>query len=680
MRWISSMNRQTVLPILLGISITTFGLSVAILLYSMLGKDDNDNKKKHNQIATTRRKEISVKVTILEKYVPSIIGKGGTVIKNIEGITNTRIKMENRNVYSLERVCHILSDDMKNIQSAQSMIQTVIENVPIIETFYLSVPHEIFKKVFKKNVKGTRIEFQHELQKTYGVKISIDEVYKPHMESKIKIQGTADQIASAVIHIEEKINEEVEAQAQLSTQFAAKFASSSNNTDMYKNTIFGEYNVLSESTDDSDKNIIEDTDIETYEILMPHEVFNKFVDRSGYDIQEVVKSSGAKLMVRNTAVRLQLENFEMKNVIIVRGTAAQVKLAISQIESKIQEENRIPIELMIKRVSELSESPRVHNIPNLALVQDGLMEVFVTAMETPNLFWIQVLGPAHDQLQKLIHEMTNYYYDEENRKFHILNKITPGKMVAAKFKDNKWYRAEIISMESDELCEVFFVDYGDMDLVPIDDVLELRTDMLSLRHQAVECSLANVKPRENEWSSEAINKFAELTYLAKEIKVTAKVKGYKEHPVDCKGSRNRQSSLIPCIALRYESDSEVINIGDCLVQLKMAQVEEERLALTLLYAVYGVLGGRRYIAIPVDGIDGIDVIEVNPIASSLSRVSRQTEAYVPVAISNVAHQDNSEVQRSERSATRVLDYVDFGGHTGSNGAFSWYADYPAHRL
>lgn len=38
MKWISSMNRQSVLPILFGISLTTFGLSVAILLYTMLEK------------------------------------------------------------------------------------------------------------------------------------------------------------------------------------------------------------------------------------------------------------------------------------------------------------------------------------------------------------------------------------------------------------------------------------------------------------------------------------------------------------------------------------------------------------------------------------------------------------------------------------------------------------------
>lgn len=117
-----------------------------------------------------------------------------------------------------------------------------------------------------------------------------------------------------------------------------------------------------------------------------------------------------------------------------------------------------------------------------------------------------------------------------------------------------------------------------------------------------------------------------------------------------------------------------------LFQLTTRMMNNLGIALTLLCAVCGALGSRRYIAIPVDGIDGIDVIEVNPIAPSLSRVARQTEAYVPIPISSVSQQDDSEVQRSERSAAHVLDYVDFGGHTGSNGAFSWYADYPAHRF
>lgn len=101
--------------------------------------------------------------------------------------------------------------------------------------------------------------------------------------------------------------------------------------------------------------------------------------------------------------------------------------------------------------------------------------------------------------------------------------------------------------------------------------------------------------------------------------------------------------------------------------------------LLTLYGVSDVLAGRRYIAIP---IDGIDVLELNPISlTSAPRVPRQADpAYVP-QLANVPnlHHEELENSRAERSIGHILDYVDYGGHTGSNGAFGWYADYPAHR-
>ncbi|XP_054009169.1 uncharacterized protein LOC128892663 [Hylaeus anthracinus] len=97
-------------------------------------------------------------------------------------------------------------------------------------------------------------------------------------------------------------------------------------------------------------------------------------------------------------------------------------------------------------------------------------------------------------------------------------------------------------------------------------------------------------------------------------------------------------------------------------------------ALILLCGVYGALGGRRYLAIPVDGVD---VIELSPIAPAVTRYTRQIDAHVPVAVPSV-HQDDPENPRSERSISPILDYVDFGGYTAGNGGFSWYADYPAH--
>jgi len=51
------------------------------------------------------------------------------------------------------------------------------------------------------------------------------------------------------------------------------------------------------------------------------------------------------------------------------------------------------------------------------------MEVYVSAMETPSLFWIQVVGPANIDLQHLVYDMTKYYNEIENRKLHTLKKV-----------------------------------------------------------------------------------------------------------------------------------------------------------------------------------------------------------------------------------------------------------------
>ena len=68
-------------------------------------------------------------------------------------------------------------------------------------------------------------------------------------------------------------------------------------------------------------------------------------------------------------------------------------------------------------------------------------------------------------------------------------------MVTAKFSvDDKWYRAEIISDLGDNTYNVYFVDFGDQEKIDGKNIFELRTDFLSLRLQAIECSLAGVKP------------------------------------------------------------------------------------------------------------------------------------------------------------------------------------------
>lgn len=56
------------------------------------------------------------------------------------------------------------------------------------------------------------------------------------------------------------------------------------------------------------------------------------------------------------------------------------------------------------------------------------------------------------------------------------------------------YRAEVLDVlhENPVKAELYYVDYGDTDVVPCSEVFELRTDFLRLHFQAIECYLAKI--------------------------------------------------------------------------------------------------------------------------------------------------------------------------------------------
>lgn len=116
-------------------------------------------------------------------------------------------------------------------------------------------------------------------------------------------------------------------------------------------------------------------------------------------------------------------------------------------------------------------------------------------MVDPSHFWVQIVSPKATELDQLVEEMTEYYGKEENRELHVLQKVEKGDLVAAVFQyDSKWYRAEVLKIldEDPQQAELYYVDYGDTDIVPFKELYELRTDFLRLHFQAIECYLANV--------------------------------------------------------------------------------------------------------------------------------------------------------------------------------------------
>jgi len=96
-----------------------------------------------------------------------------------------------------------------------------------------------------------------------------------------------------------------------------------------------------------------------------------------------------------------------------------------------------------------------------------------------------------------------------------------GELVACKNSGNNlWYRGRITADREAEVKDyykneeeeegkaaVFFVDYGQTELVELSQMRRLETRLTTFPMQAVECCLAGVMPMEKAWSEEITQKF-----------------------------------------------------------------------------------------------------------------------------------------------------------------------------
>lgn len=307
--------------------------------------------------------------------------------------------------------------------------------------------------------------------------------------------------------------------------------------------------------------------LEIEELWVPPACIKRIIGRGGEKINEIQSLSGAKLII-------------VQSKITIKGTREQINVARSLVEEiveKSQQNQFIINESLSKREPRLPskspevvrkvETPKCEQISSIAGQQENQFEVYVSAMENPSKFWVQIVGPKATELDCLVDEMTDYYNKLENRSQHVLDDVNVGDLVAAVFKyDSKWYRAEVLQLKvsSDEkVATLYFVDYGDTDDVACKDLYELRTDLLRLHFQAIECFLARIDPVGGVWSERAIDLFEELSQVAQWKKLSARINGYA---VKEKTRAKREGSPVPGIDLYDVSNDQDIDIAEELVK------------------------------------------------------------------------------------------------------------------
>lgn len=332
--------------------------------------------------------------------------------------------------------------------------------------------------------------------------------------------------------------------------------------------------------------------IESHEMFVPQRACGRIIGRNGDTIRSISRASNAKIIVEGSSG--DTREFVAARRVIIKGTTEQIALAKSMIEEKVIEDIEVrekiheslekrsprkragPQYLMLADAVE-DEQTKQHNTESLLDTgKNGFLEVYVSAVEHPGRFWVQVIGPKAVELDHLVEEMTEFYRQEENRECHTLREVVVDQLVAAPYShDDKWYRARVTGVTLDDYeveesqVALYYLDYGDSDTCRKKELCSLRADFLKLRYQAIECSLAKVKPIEGGWTDEATDLFEDLCHVAQWRALISRVDSFKERE-HCE----RESSPIPVVDLYDTSGAQDICVADELVKQGYATWEK----------------------------------------------------------------------------------------------------------
>ncbi|XP_067122876.1 tudor and KH domain-containing protein homolog [Centruroides vittatus] len=326
------------------------------------------------------------------------------------------------------------------------------------------------------------------------------------------------------------------------------------------------------------KLVAEQPEIFTEQIYVPSRSCGRIIGKNGESIKWISKTSKAKVSIDSSS---EFKKVDGQTRIVLRGTREQIDIAIGLIDEKLAEEEalRRQVELVsanrptrykgklcLENTTEQgAESDRLQE-SLMPTGSDGFLEVFVSAVESPSQFWVQLVGTKSIQLDRMVEDMTSFYGQLENRELTKLSSVSAGHLVAAPFPhDNLWYRAKVTDVAEDDysLGEskviVFYVDFGDEGTLTLKQLFALRPEFLVVPFQAIECRLGNVVPRDKEWTKEAVACFERLAYNAQWKPIMAKPINYIVKDTDAKAS-------IACVMLIDTNSETDINVAEELIR------------------------------------------------------------------------------------------------------------------
>ncbi|XP_027717278.1 tudor and KH domain-containing protein-like isoform X1 [Vombatus ursinus] len=489
--WSSWTNLSTIQKIALGLGIPA-SLTVGYILYRRY------RESREERPTFVGEDDIEVEMRVPQEAVKLIIGRQGANIKQLRKQTGARIDVDTEDVGE-ERVLLISGFPVQVCKAKAAIHQILTENTPVYEQ--LSVPQRSVGRIIGRGGETIRA-----ICKSSGAKVTCDKESEGTLllTRLIKLSGTQKEVAAAKHLILEKVSEDEELRKRIAhsaeSRVQRKQPISIKREEVAGPGAAGEP-ACPKNMSTSEK---------------PAPTLAAAPSRGGGD---------------TAAPRPERLEHPHEKMLSDRSCQEDVGARASPGMPKFE----IPS-------------------PDFSFHADEYLEVYVSASENPNHFWIQIIGSRSLQLDKLVNEMTQYYENSqspEDLTVHV------GDIVAAPLPtDGPWYRARVLGTLENGNLDLYFVDFGDNGESPLKDLRAIRSDFLSLPFQAIECSLARIVPSGEQWEEEALDEFDRLTHCAEWKPLVAKISSYVQTGI----------STWPEIHLYDTSNGQNLDIGLELVR------------------------------------------------------------------------------------------------------------------
>ncbi|XP_066218588.1 tudor and KH domain-containing protein [Saccopteryx leptura] len=437
--------------------------------------------------------DIEIEMRVPQEAVKLIIGRQGANIKQLRKQTGARIDVDTEDIGD-ERVLLISGFPVQVCKAKAAIHQILTENAPVSEQ--LSVPQRSVGRIIGRGGETIR-----SICKASGAKITCDKDSEGTLllSRLIKISGTQKEVAAAKHLILEKVSEDEELRKRIAHSAETRVPRK-----------------------------------------QPISIRREEVTEPG--------AAGEPVLWRNTGASV-----EQSSLLEAPPYTGGGDMAIGEPEEgsweKPNGDGSQKSGMQTSPETSMFEIPS----PDFSFHADEFLEVYVSASEHPNHFWIQIIGSRSLQLDKLVNEMTQHYENSlpEDLTVHI------GDIVAAPLPTNgSWYRARVLGTLENGNLDLYFVDFGDNGDCPLRDLRALRSDFLSLPFQAIECSLARIAPTGEQWEEAALDEFDRLTHCADWKPLVAKISSYVQTGI----------STWPKIYLYDTSNGKKLDIGLELVR------------------------------------------------------------------------------------------------------------------